>query len=313
MPQLFCAEALDKDRRIDVYLAEKHTSLSRSQIRRLIQEGRVKVNGKTVKASHKIKPNDLISIEVPPPGPLSIQPEKVPFTILYEDTDILVLSKPAGVVVHPAPGRNTGTLVHGLLSYCKDLSGIGGVLRPGIVHRLDKDTSGLMVVAKNDQAHQELARQFKAGEVHKKYLAMVYGNFTEKSGTIEAPIGRHPSQRKKMTVRAKGGKEATTIWEVIRSFNGLTLLELTLKTGRTHQIRVHLASIHHPVVGDAVYTGKRKRMELRNLNVRDIIRGVSRQLLHARELGFTHPRTGCFLKLYAPIPSDMEEIIEALS
>lgn len=313
MPELLCAEPADKDQRVDVYLTKKLASLSRSQINRLIREGRVKVNGKTAKASHKIDLHDSISIEIPPPRPLGIQPEKVPFTVLYEDEDILVLSKPPGIVVHPAAGHNSGTLVHGLLNHCSDLSGIGGVLRPGIVHRLDKDTSGLMVVAKNDRAHQELARQFKAGEVYKKYVALVYGDFREKSGIIQAPIGRHPTQRKKMSVRSASGREAITIWQVIQSFNGLTFLELTLKTGRTHQIRVHLSSMQHPVVGDPVYGGKQKRADICNINVRNIIKSVSRQLLHARELGFVHPRTGRFMKFHSPMPPDMQEIIEALS
>ncbi len=294
-------------------MTQKFASLSRSQVSRLIREGCVKVNGKTVKASHKVNPHDLISLEIPPPRPLGIQPEKVSFTVLYEDEDILVLSKPPGIVVHPAAGHSSGTLVHGLLNHCSDLSGIGGVLRPGIVHRLDKDTSGLMVVAKNDLAHRELARQFKAGEVYKKYVALVYGDFREKCGIIQAPIGRHPTQRKKMSVRSASGKEAITMWQVIQSFDGLTFLELTLKTGRTHQIRVHLSSMQHPVVGDPVYSGKRKWDDIRKITVRNIIKGVPRQLLHARELGFVHPRTGLFMEFHFPVPADMQEIIEALS
>lgn len=313
MPQSFCAEPTAKDWRIDIYLKEKLPSFSRVQISRFIQEGKVNVNGKKAKASYRIKVHDLISVEIPPARPLNLQPEKVPFLILYEDTDILVLSKPAGIVVHPAPGHSSGTLVHGLLNHCTDLSGIGGVLRPGIVHRLDKDTSGLMVVAKNDQSHRELSRQFKAGEVSKKYLALVYGNFRDKKGIIKAPIGRHPTQRQRMAVRTEGGKEAVTLWEVIQSFQGVSLLELTLKTGRTHQIRVHLASIQHPVVGDTLYAGKRKCMELRDLTVRSIIKNVSRQLLHARKLGFMHPRTAQPLEFHSPMPSDLEEIIKALS
>ncbi len=312
MPHFFHAELPDKDQRIDVYLREKLPSFSRSQITRLIREGRVKVNQGTVKASHRIKPDDFIYVEIPPPRPLTIQAEKVPFSVIYEDTDILVLSKPPGVVVHPAPGHASGTLVHGLLDHCSDLSGIGGILRPGIVHRLDKDTSGLMVVAKNDQAHHGLTRQFKAGAVRKKYLALVYGNFTEKTGVIKARIGRHPTQRKRMAIRPESGKEATTIWQVLRSFDGVTLLELTLKTGRTHQIRVHLSSIQHPVVGDPVYTSRRKWMELRNASVRNVIKTVSRQLLHASSLGFVHPRKDCFMEFDSPMPSDMEEMIEAL-
>ncbi|MFH1148666.1 MAG: RluA family pseudouridine synthase [Pseudomonadota bacterium] len=309
---LFNAEPADKGKRLDVFLAEKQVGVSRSQISRLIQDGKARVNGKTVKSGHRIRPGDRVSIEIPPPVPSGLEPEEVPFRNIYEDEEIVVLSKPPGVVVHPGAGHRTGTLVHGLLQGCRSLSGIGGVLRPGIVHRLDKDTSGIMVVAKNDDSHQKLSAGFKAGQVHKKYIAIVYGVLKENRGVIQAAIGRHPTARRRMSVRSRKGREARTTWDVVKVYDGLTLVELILGTGRTHQIRVHLASIQHPVVGDPVYGGRQRWRDIRDGEVQHILEGVTRQLLHAKELGFIHPRSGNYVEFYAPMPEDMKAVINSL-
>lgn len=309
---IFTAESADKGKRLDVFLAEKQLSVSRSQISRLIQEKKTRVNGKATKPGYRIRPGDQVSIEIPAPVPLDLEPEEIPFRNIYEDEDILVLSKPPGIVVHPGAGHRTGTLVHGLLKGCPSLSGIGGVLRPGIVHRLDKDTSGLMVVAKNDESHQNLSAGFKAGQVHKKYIALVYGVFNANHGVIQAAIGRHPTERQRMSVRSRKGKEARTTWNVIKVYHGITLVELILGTGRTHQIRVHLASIQHPVVGDPVYGGGQRWRDVRETEAQQILRGVTRQLLHARELGFIHPRSGHYVEFYSPMPEDMKTVIDNL-
>ena len=248
----------DLHKRLDHFLVEKGVPYSRSQIKKWIDEGRLSVNGQREKGSYRLKIGDFLELLPEAPIPLALTPENIPLSISYEDQDLLVLDKPAGLVVHPAPGNYSGTLVHALLFHCLDLSGIGGVLRPGIVHRLDKDTSGLMVVAKNDIAHQRLIHQFQTGEVTKEYQAMVWGLPLKSQGRIESPIGRHPVQRKKMAVNAVHGKPALTEWQVIERFpQGITWLNLVLKTGRTHQIRVHLSSQGWPVVGDPLYGGKK--------------------------------------------------------
>lgn len=305
----FSVRPEDKGKRLDVYLSETDPALSRSQIVRLIDDGKVQVNNKRIKSSYRTKPHDHITVEIPPPAPLELKPEKVAFEVIYEDEDIMVLSKPAGVVVHPGAGHKEGTLVHGLLEHCQTLSGIGGVLRPGIVHRLDRDTSGLLVVAKSDRAHQQLSGQFKTGRVNKKYVALVYGTFQEKEGLIERPIGRHPVHRKKMSVQAKMGREARTLWKVLKASKDISLLEITIHTGRTHQIRVHLASIAHPVVGDSVYGGKQEWMRIQHPGVRQKVKTVQRQMLHARELGFVHPVAGRYMEFFSPLPSDMKKLI----
>jgi len=292
----------EKGERLDHFLAEKkEIGRTRSQIHRLIEEGFVELNREIPKPSYRIKKDDRILVVLPPPAKPEVKPENIPLDIVYEDGDLIVVNKPQGMVVHPAAGNYSGTLVNALLYHCRDLSGIGGVLRPGIVHRLDKDTSGLMVVAKNDLAHQALARQFKAKKVFKQYFALVHGVMREEKGVVEARVGRHPKHRKKMAViKGTGGREAVTHYRVLERFNKYSLVELDLKTGRTHQIRVHLTSIGHPIVGDPTYGHHREEFT------------VSGQLLHAARLGFDHPRTGKQLEFEAGMPEDMEEIVSEL-
>ena len=290
----------EKGDRLDHFLsAKKEIGKTRSQVHRLIEDGFVEVNKESPKPGYRIKQDDRILLTVPPPEDLDVNPENIPLEIVHEDKDIIVVNKPRGMVVHPAAGNRSGTLVNALLYHCRDLSGIGGVLRPGIVHRLDKDTSGLMVAAKNDHSHQELSRQFKARKVLKRYLALVHGGLDQEEGVIEERIGRHPVQRKKMAV-VNRGREAVTHYRVLERFDKYSLIELTLKTGRTHQIRVHLTSIGHPIVGDPAY-GHRKE-EFR----------ASGQLLHAQKLGFYHPQSGQYLEFEAGIPGDMKEVIDGL-
>jgi len=300
--------------RLDLYLSQRDTGLSRSRIQSLIKKGRVILNGHPARASARLREGDLILLEIPPVTPPRLEPEAVPFQLLHEDRALLVLNKPAGVVVHPAPGHPTGTLVQGILRLCKDLSGIGGELRPGIVHRLDKDTSGLLVVAKNDRAHAALARQFKAGEVTKRYLALVYGPVKAAKGKITLPIGRHPRKRKVMAVRPEGGgKAALTVWEKRENLaGGFCLLDVSIKTGRTHQIRVHLSHEGHPIVGDPLYGQGRARFRRHPLYRAGHLPPCDRQMLHAERLGFTHPDSGDFLEFRAPLPEDMKRMLRAL-
>jgi 23S rRNA pseudouridine1911/1915/1917 synthase len=235
--------------------------------------------------------------------PLSLKPEPIPLLVLYEDPSIIVIDKPAGMVVHPAPGNPSGTLVNALLHHCNDLSGINGALRPGIVHRLDKETSGVMVVAKNDESYRHLTRQFKNRTVEKVYLAIAYGNIKQNEGQIDSAIGRHPDQRKKMSTKTKKGRVALTRWKVLERLGPFTLLEIHPQTGRTHQIRVHLSSIGHPILGDPLY-GKKGTVEM--------MKKMGRQALHAHRLGFTHPRTGERIQFVAPIPEDMSNVLSFL-
>lgn len=288
-------------KRLDVWLTEKLTGLSRTRIQHLLEEGLILVDGKPAKANHKVRPGQRIWGEIPPPKSLSAQPEPLPLDIIYEDEDLIVVNKPQGMVVHPAPGNETGTLVNALLYHCGDLSGIGGALRPGIVHRLDKDTSGLLVAAKNDFAHRSLAAQIKARKVKRVYLALVYGEIKEPAGKIEAPIGRHPVDRQRMAVTFRNSRPAITYYHVLKRFTGFTLLEVHLETGRTHQIRVHMAYLGHPVVGDVLYGPKKQAFE------------VPGQLLHAGKLGFYHPRTGDYLEFTAPLPPTFIRVLEFLS
>jgi len=301
--------------RLDHFLSQqKQLGLTRSQVQRLIDDGFIEVNNEVPKASYKIKANDRVAVTIPAPKELKVKPEKIPLEIIYEDSDLIVVNKPRGMVMHPAAGNYTGTLVNALLYHCKDLSGIGGVLRPGIVHRLDKDTSGVVVVAKNDMTHQLLAKQFKNRKIAKQYLALVHGVIKQDEGTIEKMIGRHPKHRKKMAVmegtrgpfdRAQGklgtkGREAITLYEVKERFKNYTLLELILKTGRTHQIRVHLTSIGHAIVGDPTYGTHKNDFEVKG------------QLLHAAKIGFFHPRNNEWLEFYANMPKVMDGVIKKL-
>lgn len=296
--------------RIDVVLAVRLPAFSRSQIQRLIRTGRVLVNEEVVKASFKPKTGDQIRVEVPAPSSPTLRPEKIPLSILYETPDFLVLNKPAGLVVHPAPGHENGTLVNALLYHVRDLSGIGGVLRPGIVHRLDKDTSGVLLVAKNDLAHEELSRLFKHGKIRKTYLALVKGEPAQREGKIDLPIGRHPVRRKTMSVVSRSGKSALTLYEVVHRFRSLPIscLVVRIKTGRTHQIRVHLSAIGHPVIGDRTYGRKNVTRMINHYG--DL---VERQLLHALKLEWHDPRTGGWISVTAPIPEDMNRVLAFLA
>lgn len=286
--------------RLDVYIASKMDSISRTNVKRLVEEEHITVNGKSSKVSYKVQLNDEIDIEIPEAKELDIKAEDIPIDVVYEDSDIIVVNKPKGLVVHPANGNWDGTLVNAVMAICKDsLSGIGGEIRPGIVHRLDKDTSGLLIIAKNDQAHLNMSNQIKDRQVKKIYYALVRGVVPENEATINMPIGRSTKDRKKMAV-TKDGKEAITHFKVIERFNKYTLLEVKIDTGRTHQIRVHLSQIGYPVVGDQVYSNGKNEF------------GVHGQLLHAKSLDFKHPITGKPMHLETELPEEFETVLKQL-
>jgi len=303
----------NRDHRIDTFLATQIEALTRSRVQELVKRGFVQVNGQSPKTSYRLKKGDLVTLSIPPVQPCMLEPEPVQFALIHEDPSLIVLNKPPGLVIHPAPGHQRGTLVHGLLQHCRDLSGVGGVMRPGIVHRLDKDTSGLLVVAKNDRAHLFLAQQFKAGTVAKEYLAVVHGRMKTPRGDIDLAIGRHPKKRKEMTVLVSGGRRSVTHWEKLRDLgNRFSLLRVSPKTGRTHQIRVHLSHLGHPIVGDPLY-GYKKRVWKKHFPTESgILPLIKRQMLHAQTLGFVHPDGGAYCRFEAPVPPDMEELIRAL-
>ncbi len=288
------------DKRIDV-IAAKRTRNSRTATGRWADAGSVLVNGKKVKRSYKLKEKDIVEIAIPKPVPMGVIAENIPLDILYEDEDIIVVNKPAKMVVHPACGVSHGTLVNALLFHCNKLSKTAGEIRPGLVHRLDKDTSGAIVAAKNDRAHRFISRQFKDREVEKLYTALAWGVFADKSGYINVPIGRSDSDRKKIGVKTKKARDAYTEYKVIKQFEKTALLEVAIKTGRTHQIRVHLKHIHHPVVGDAVYGGK------------DPQTVIDRQALHCSFLAFLHPGTGKRMEFKAKLPEDMVKAVKAFN
>lgn len=294
----FTVDELQAGERIDKFLTEQVKDLSRVRIKELIHDRLITVNGKPIKASYKCQLHDDIEVHIPEPEQIEVQPEKLNLDVVYEDSDVIVVNKRRGMVVHPAPGHYSGTLVNGLLAHCSDLSGINGVIRPGIVHRIDKDTSGLIMVAKNDQAHESLVQQLKNKTTERKYKAIVHGELEHNRGTINAPIGRDQSDRKKMAVTEKG-KEAITHFQVVERFAGYTLIECQLVTGRTHQIRVHMKYIGHPVAGDPKY-GPKKTLPIEG------------QALHAEMLGFVHPRTRENLLFFAPLPNDMEHLLQLL-
>ena len=285
------------DERLDVFLATQTIGLSRSRVRTLLEEGHVLLNGKTPKPSQKVRPGDRIVVSVPPPRAAHMVPQPLPLDVIYQDEYLIVVDKPAGLTVHPAPGHPSHTLANALLALCPDLAGIGGVLRPGIVHRLDKDTSGLMVVAKNERAHSSLSAQLKDRTVHKGYLALVCGKLASEGGVIEGSIGRDPRHRKRMAV-VEGARSASTRYEVSRRLDGYTFVEVFPKTGRTHQIRVHCAHIGHPLYGDPVY-GKKSSL-------------LDRQFLHAHTLGFEHPGTNSRVEFTSPLPEDLSNVLQAL-
>ena len=287
--------------RLDAFLARCADGLTRSAAQRLIQEGHVKCNGRPGKKNDKLAVGDAIEYEIPEPKEVDIVPTQMELSIVYEDEDLLVIDKPKGLVVHPAAGHQDDTLVNGLLyALGDDLSGINGELRPGIVHRIDKDTSGLLAVAKNDLAHTFLASQLKDHSMARTYEAIVCGSFREDSGTVDAPIGRHPSDRKKMIVTERNSKRAVTHWEVVRRYRGYTHIRCRLETGRTHQIRVHMAHIGHPILGDTVYGHKKPEL------------GQSSQVLHAGALCFTHPRDGRPVMVFSPLPEYFQQVIGKL-
>ncbi|WP_433942084.1 RluA family pseudouridine synthase [Paenibacillus lautus] len=293
-------EAYAAKTRIDKYITENlGEDVSRSQVQLWIADGHVSVNDGPIKSNYKVSQGDRIVLKVPEPSAVEIIPEDIPLEIAFEDGDVIVVNKPRGMVVHPAPGHSSGTLVNALMFHCKDLSGINGELRPGIVHRIDKDTTGLIMAAKNDKAHASLAAQLKEHSVNRRYLALVHGNISHDQGTIDAPIGRDAQDRKLYTVTDRNSKHAVTHFTIVERFGDYSLLELKLETGRTHQIRVHMKYIGHPLVGDPVY-GKSKGIKLNG------------QALHAAVLGFVHPSTGEYMEFSAPMPSDMNELLTIL-
>ena len=290
----------DKGTRIDRFISDSNVELTRSAVQGLIEKGMILVNGGSISKNYKLREGDSIEVEIPEPEPMDALPEDIPLEIVYEDNDLLVVNKPKGMVVHPAHGNHNGTLVNALLYHCgESLSGINGVIRPGIVHRIDKNTSGLLIVAKNDASHLHLAEQIKEHSFTREYEAVASGYFKETVGTVDAPIGRHKTDRKKMCVTTENSRNAVTHYSVIKQYGGYAHVRLRLETGRTHQIRVHLAYIGHPVLGDDVY-GKPYK-------------GIEGQCLHAKKIGFVHPVTGEYLEFDSPLPDYFTEILRKLS
>jgi len=296
--------------RLDAFLASVLPDLTRAAVQRLIEAGLVLLEGSVPKASVKLRSGDRLSVEIPLPEPTAALAEEIPLDILYEDADLVVINKPAGMVVHPGAGNSGGTLVNALLGHCHDLSGIGGELRPGIVHRIDKDTSGILVVAKSDVAHQGLAKQFSEHTVKRIYLALVFGNMKSDTGRIEGVIGRHPVERKKMSGTARHGKHAVTHWKVLGRYPEICLLRLRLETGRTHQIRVHLSESGHPLLGDPVYCSSGRLSNLKDVGLRSLVKGLGRQALHAKTLGFIHPVSGQYMEFDSELPADMQAVLD---
>lgn len=298
----FTADIEHEDQRIDRYLTEMLPEQSRSFFQKLIRDGFVIVNHIIVKVNYRLKTGDVIEIDIPDAVPTEILPENIPLDILYEDDDLLIVNKPKGMVVHPAVGHSTGTLVNAIMYHCQgNLSGINGEIRPGIVHRIDKDTTGSLIICKNDEAHRNIAEQIKEHSVTRRYVGVVAGTFSEESGTVEGAIGRHPNDRKRMTINEKNGKPAVTHYRVLQTLKGASFMEFELETGRTHQIRVHMASISHPLLGDTVYGNSKNPYKLQG------------QALHARTIGFIHPTTGEYIEVSAPIPEYMTELVRKLS
>lgn len=301
MIQEFVVEG-DAGLRIDRYLSDRQEELSRSYLQKLLKDGGVSVNGAPVKSNYKVSCGDRIRLHVPDAVEPDIEAEPMELSILYEDPDILLINKPKGMVVHPAAGHYTGTLVNGLMHHCRgELSGINGVMRPGIVHRIDMDTTGVLIVCKNDRAHSAVAEQLKVHSITRKYYAVVHGVIKEDEGTVHAPIGRHPTDRKKMSINEKNGKDAVTHYRVLRRFRRFTYVECQLETGRTHQIRVHMASIGHPLLGDRVYGPAKCPFA-----------GLEGQTLHAGVLGIIHPTTGEYMEFHAPLPEYFEMLLKKL-
>lgn len=295
-------ELEDEENRVDKWISQAIPDMSRSYIQKLIKDGKVCVNGTAQKASYRLKAGDEIVFEIPDAAEPEINPENIPLDILYEDKDLLIINKPKDMVVHPAPGHYSGTLVNAVMYHCgSDLSGINGVLRPGIVHRIDKDTTGSIVICKNDSTHRALAELLKTHDITRRYHAIVKGVIEEEEGSIDAPIGRHPNDRKKMAINHEHGKNAVTHYKVLKRFSQYTYIECKLETGRTHQIRVHMASIGHPLLGDAIYGIEEKKYHLKG------------QTLHAKVLGFIHPVTGEYLETDAPLPEYFKHLLDILA
>ena len=298
--QSITPELEEKGLRLDKVILNHMPDRSRTEIQKWIKAGQVIVNDNVEKANYKVEEEDIIQVTLPDPQSTEINPENIPLDIVYEDEDVIVVNKAKGVVVHPAPGNYTGTLVNGILYHCSDLSGINGVIRPGIVHRIDKDTSGILVIAKNDEAHNKLAIQFKDHSIKREYYALVEGKFSNTNGTIDKPLGRDKKERIKMAINEEG-KRAVTHYEVLEQYDkGVSLVKCTLETGRTHQIRVHMASIGHPLVGDLVYGYKRQKFNIEG------------QALHAKTLGFIHPRTNEYIEFTSELPKYFKELLEKL-
>ena len=300
MTRLECTADLSGER-CDQFLARTVPGLTRSGAQKLLEAGAVLCGGEAVKKNRKTAPGEVYTVELPDPDPIEVLPQDIPLDVIYEDGDVIVVNKPVGMVVHPAAGHPDGTLVNALLYHCgNSLSGINGQLRPGIVHRIDRDTSGLIIAAKNDAAHLSLAAQLQDHSLYREYHAVAVGGFREDSGTVDEPIGRHPAERKKMTIDRKNGRQAVTHWEVLERYSGYTYLKCRLETGRTHQIRVHLASLGHPLLGDVVYGNKKS------------VPGLAGQCLHAKKLSFVHPRSGERLTVECPLPDWFEAVIKKL-
>jgi 23S rRNA pseudouridine1911/1915/1917 synthase len=309
MPE-FSLSPEDVGERLDRYLTRQLPAHSRAYLQQLIDDQQVVVQGRTTKPGYRLRAGDRISVNLPPPKPSGVLPQPIPLDVLYEDAHLLVLNKAAGMVVHPSPGNATGTLVNALLAHCTQLSGIGGIERPGIVHRLDKDTSGGMVVAKDDATHRGLARLFADRQVEKRYLAIVQGNIREAEGVIDAAVGRHPVHRQKMSTQTRVGRQAVTEFRVLERFGLYTLVELQPRTGRTHQIRVHMAAMGHPLLGDPTYGHAQKTRQRSPLAHQ--LSWFHRQALHAWKLGLVHPATGEWLECHAPLPADLEHVLVIL-
>ena len=311
----FTTEAFQANMRLDLFIAdkiaEKLPHLTRSSIKALIKDGLATVNDKSVKASYKVKEGDRVDLTVPAAEPSTLAAEAVPLDILFEDDDMIILNKPPGLTVHPGAGRDAGTLVNALLHHTADLSNVGGALRPGIVHRLDKDTSGVLAVAKNNNAHKALSEQFREHTTTRRYHALVWGNVKHDEATVDMSIGRDSSDRTKISPRARYKRKAVTHYEVARRYGFFTLLHVTIETGRTHQIRVHLSEKKHPVVGDSVY-GKRTAPSVLDKDVSDMVKSLTHQCLHAITLGVAHPTTGKYMEFSAPYPEQMDALVKRL-
>lgn len=290
----------EDDERLDAYLAQELNQVSRTYIQKLIKDGLVFVNGSVMKPRYQVREGDYIRVNIPKPRELEIIPEDIPIDIVYEDDDIAIINKAKGMVVHPAPGNYTGTLVNALIYHIKNLSSINGVIRPGIVHRLDKDTSGLLIIAKNDLAHKFLSEKLKARDIKREYIAICHGEFKSENGTINQPIGRDPRDRKRMAINEKNGKEAITHYKLLNLYQGYSLVQANLETGRTHQIRVHFAHINHPIVGDLVYSNRKEDSKYKG------------QLLHARKIGFIHPTSLEYMEFETEIPEPFKSFIEKI-